>query len=262
MEDRAKWTVKDYQRALAARGAKVSGRKKELVELLEAYERNDNFGATPIIGDTDNPLPFFPEITKFRTLTQSNQGEVPKIARAHVEQYVLYRQGLKGGTMEKGEKMMGEIHALSFFNESAESSTLSSGPSTSSSVSSASSSASSASSAASSASSASSSAASFTSSSSEEGSNRLLYITGIVGAAMKKGVTYNMKLVIDDSGEVLQAHCECPAGRGPTGTCKHIVTVLLALVQFAKEGTLQVQLSCTEELQTFKKPKRSHQGFP
>ena len=49
MTDRAKWIVIDYQRELAARGAKISGRKWELIERLEAYERNDNFGAQPII---------------------------------------------------------------------------------------------------------------------------------------------------------------------------------------------------------------------
>ena len=37
---------------------------------------------------------------------------------------------------------------------------------------------------------------------------------------------------------------------------------LLALVKFAQEGTLQVQLSCTETLQTFKKPTKSHHGSP
>ena len=67
MENRSRWTVKQYQRALAARGAKVSGRKKELAERLEAYERNDNFGFQPIVaGAGDDPLPHFPDISKFR----------------------------------------------------------------------------------------------------------------------------------------------------------------------------------------------------
>ena len=80
---------------------------------------------------------------------------------------------------------------------------------------------------------------------------------------MRSKMTYNMKLVIDgETGEIYQATCECPAGRGPTGSCKHVVTVLLALVKFAKEGVLQVQLSCTEKLQTFKRPTRAHQGSP
>ena len=64
--DRSRWTVKDYQRALASRGAKVSGRKKELIDRLEAYERNDNFGAQPIISEAQDPLPNFPSISEFR----------------------------------------------------------------------------------------------------------------------------------------------------------------------------------------------------
>ena len=229
MEDRSRWTVKDYQRALAVRGAKVSGRKKELVERLEAYERNDNFGATPIIvAGHGDPLPHFPDVSKFRSLTEADQEVLPKImARSHVEQYILYRQNLgpkdkMPAALERGDKMSGEVLALSYFLESA-------APSTS----------------------------------SEEGSSQLLYITGIVRAEMRKTVTYNMKLVIDgDCGEVLQAHCEGPAGMGPTSSCKHIVAVLLVLVKFVQEGSLQVQQSCTDQLQTFKKPKRSHDGSP
>ena len=66
--DRSRWKVVDYQRALAARGAKVSGRKKELEERLAAYERNENFGYQAIISQ-DDPLPHFPDISKFRENT-------------------------------------------------------------------------------------------------------------------------------------------------------------------------------------------------
>ena len=38
--------------------------------------------------------------------------------------------------------------------------------------------------------------------------------------------------------------------------------ILLALVKFAQEGILQVKLSCTEELQTFKRPASTHKGSP
>ena len=226
--DRIRWQVKDYQRALAARGAKISGRKKELEQRLEDYERNDNFGYQAIILD-DDPLPHFPDISKFRTLT--DEAEIPKIARSHVQQYVVYRQELDAPTkvtkaIERGEKMLksNNVLALSLFHEQ---------PSPS------------------------------TSSDDDEGSSSVLYVSGIVEAEMKSKTTYSMKMAMDgETGEVLQAHCECPAGRGPTGTCKHIVAGLLALVKFAQEGTLQVQLSCTETLQTFKKPTKSHHGSP
>ena len=228
MEDRSRWTVKHYQRALASRGAKVSGRKKELIDRLEAYERNDNFGAQPIISELDSqdPLPNFPSISEFRTLTHQGCDLVPKIVHAHVEQYVLFRQELGpkdnvAKAIMHGEKMIGEVLALSYYRESAVPSA-------------------------------------------EEGSNALLYITGIVRAEMRTTMTYNMKLVIDagENGEVMQSHCECPAGRGPTGTCKHTVAVLLVLVKFADDGILEVQHSCTDELQTFKKPTGTHKGSP
>ena len=224
--DRIKWTVKDYQRALASRGAKVSGRKQELIERLAAYERNDDFGFQPVALEAD-PLPHFPDITKFRTLTNSDKNLVPKIARSHVVQYVIYRQDLDAPTkvtkaIERGEKMAGSVLALSYFVEQAVDST-----------------------------------------STNEGTPSVFYATGIVEAEMRSKTTYNLKLVIDgQTGEVWNTHCECPAGRGPNGTCKHIISVLLALVTFAQEGTLLVQLSCTETLQTFKRPSRTHQGSP
>ena len=224
--DRSRWKVIDYQRALAARGAKVSGRKKDLIERLEAYERNDNFGAAPIVLDGD-PLPNFPEMSKFRTLTSSDRGMIPKIGKSHITEYVLWRQALDDEPNEdisaiaNGEKMISEVLALSYFLQPA-------APTTS----------------------------------SEEPSSSLLYLTGIVRAEMKKKNTYNLKIVLDGNGEVLQSHCEGPAGRGPTGTCKHVVAVLLMLVKFVEEDTLLVQLSCTEQLQTFKRPARLHEGSP
>ncbi len=49
------------------------------------------------------------------------------------------------------------------------------------------------------------------------------YFIGIIGAAMKKRVAYNIKGVLHSSGEVIYSACECQAGAGPHGTCKHVV---------------------------------------
>ena len=46
-------------------------------------------------------------------------------------------------------------------------------------------------------------------------------IRAICAAEMKKSVAYKLRLVIHDN-EVLFAACGYPAGRGPTGICKHI----------------------------------------
>ena len=79
--------------------------------------------------------------------------------------------------IKNGEKMITEVLALSYFLEQAQPTT-----------------------------------------SSDETSGSVFYVTGIVKAEMKTKVTYSLKLVLDgETGEVLQAHCEGPAGRGPTG---------------------------------------------
>ena len=77
---------------------------------------------------------------------------------------------------------------------------------------------------------------------------------------MKKKVSYNFKLRLDTDGNVVNSHCECPAGKGPHGTCKHAAAVLLMLAAFAADKKLLVSRSCTEQLQTFHKPKRLHDG--
>jgi len=57
-----------------------------------------------------------------------------------------------------------------------------------------------------------------------------IFFTGIVGAAMKRKVTYSYKLKLSkEHGEIINTHCECPAGKGPHGTCKHIAAVLFML---------------------------------
>ena len=57
-----------------------------------------------------------------------------------------------------------------------------------------------------------------------------IYLTGIVGAMYKGHVTYWFKLQLHKyTGEVMNSHCECPGGKRPQGTCKHIAAVLQML---------------------------------
>lgn len=77
----------------------------------------------------------------------------------------------------------------------------------------------------------------------------------------KLKVTYNFKLKFDkNSGDILNSHCECPAGRGPHGTCKHLAAVAIVLLSCSEGKGLRIQRSCTENLQTFHKPKHSYSG--
>ena len=51
----------------------------------------------------------------------------------------------------------------------------------------------------------------------------ITYFSGIVGAEMKK-TSYICQLTVKkESGEAQNSHCDCPAGAGPHGTCKHVV---------------------------------------
>ena len=89
-----------------------------------------------------------------------------------------------------------------------------------------------------------------------------IFFTGIVKAAMKKKVSYNYRVKLDIQGEPENSHCECPSGKGPHGTCKHIAAVMLMLQKFVSSGEVLVQKSCTETLQTFHKPKRFSRWVP
>ncbi|XP_048772140.2 uncharacterized protein LOC125678072 [Ostrea edulis] len=90
-----------------------------------------------------------------------------------------------------------------------------------------------------------------------------VFFTGIVSAAMKNKVTYSYKLRLEkESGDVLNSHCECPAGKGPNGTCKHLAACMIMLENFIENGEVAMQKSCTENLMMFNKPKASHKGSP
>ena len=78
---------------------------------------------------------------------------------------------------------------------------------------------------------------------------------------MKKKVSYNVKLIIEKSNiQIKNSHCECPSGKGPQSSCKHVSASLLVLEKFAATGVLNISKSCTETLQSFNTPKKIHKG--
>jgi hypothetical protein len=78
--DYGKWTVLLLKKELVSRGAKLTGRKAELIDRLEAYDRNDDFRGAPVIQLPESlPMPAFPEISSFRTLTNAEKDLVPKV---------------------------------------------------------------------------------------------------------------------------------------------------------------------------------------
>ncbi len=56
------------------------------------------------------------------------------------------------------------------------------------------------------------------------------------------------------NGDIINSHCECPSGKGPHGTCKHVAAMIRLLITFVAEGTTNVAKSCTEKLQSHHQP--------
>jgi hypothetical protein len=92
-------------------------------------------------------------------------------------------------------------------------------------------------------------------------SDNKIFFSGLVEAQMKK-VSYAIKFILNDKGEIQFSCCECAAGVGPTATCKHVAASLLTVLAFKEEGSLSITLSCTESLQSFHRPSKRHCSSP
>jgi len=90
--DYSVWTVDKLKVELARRGAKTTGRKAELIQRLEDYERNQDFQAASVSTPAESPMPYWPDANLFRSLTPAHQPLLPKIEKSQISQYILYRQ--------------------------------------------------------------------------------------------------------------------------------------------------------------------------
>ena len=61
--------VQELKRELALLGAKTTGRKKDLIERLEYYDRNNNFQTNDAILPESLPMPDWPSNKQFKTIT-------------------------------------------------------------------------------------------------------------------------------------------------------------------------------------------------
>ena len=71
----------------------------------------------------------------------------------------------------------------------------------------------------------------------------------------EKNVVYKLLLSFDSTFHVNSASCGCPAGMGPTGSCKHIGALCYAFANFCEMGSIPDYLTCTERLSTWNQPK-------
>lgn len=67
--------------------------------------------------------------------------------------------------------------------------------------------------------------------------------------AQMKQETYRVVVMLDDSGDIIKGYCGCPAGAGPTCTCKHLAALCYALEDFNKIFVLPEDIpSCTGKI--------------
>ena len=122
--NKGKWLNNKLRFELAKRGAKTTGRKAELVERLDSYERNENFSSSySVFLPEDNPMPDWPT-SGFNSLTLENQDILPKITTNHIEQYILFRQvnnsgsNLDNSALKKGHLMSEDsVDAMSIHHQ-------------------------------------------------------------------------------------------------------------------------------------------------
>ena len=65
---------------------------------------------------------------------------------------------------------------------------------------------------------------------------------------MKKDGLHKINVVLDSSGDVSEASCDCAAGAGPHRICKHISALCYALEDCSKVKSLRSPVSCTSQL--------------
>jgi hypothetical protein len=262
----SKWTVVLLKVELSKRGARTTGRKHELIERLEAYDRDDDFCANTLQITDTTPMPSWPAITEFCTITTSDRDLLPEVTLPHIQLYVLHHQRVRSGdasadlsAMKKGDRMAKEaVLALSFFQPKS--------PATGLAATSSAATASVATASATTDTAATDTAATDTavtaSAPMATSETMPVFFSGIVGAEMKKNTSYNLKLVLQQTGDISHSHFECAVGKGPHSTCKHVVSVCRLLAHFRDTGEFLVAKSCTDELQMFKKPVKLHSGSP
>ena len=78
-----------------------------------------------------------------------------------------------------------------------------------------------------------------------------VYIKARCAAQMSKRVTYEIDISLDDNGIIMECQCDCGAGMGPTAHCKHVCAVILGLIDFSSNKSINVRSTCTSKLQTF-----------
>lgn len=158
-------TLKELKSELKKVGARLGGKKADLVQRLLDYKRNQNFPDPAVEIPESNPMPNWPEPSVFHSLTIQDREKIPKIREEHVQQYIVLRQVLDRGpnydhaAFMRGKKMMNSVKALSTGIM-----------------------------------------------------GDVCFLSSIVSAEMKD-VSYTVRIIVHNTGEVVNSDCDCPTGR-------------------------------------------------
>ena len=83
-----------------------------------------------------------------------------------------------------------------------------------------------------------------------------LYLRASCLPEMRKDRIYKLALTLNSHTlDIIYATCGCPAGKGPSGSCKHISALCYAFAEFCKCGAIPGFLTCTDKLQSWNKPR-------
>lgn len=73
----------------------------------------------------------------------------------------------------------------------------------------------------------------------------ITFIKARLAAEMKKKISYNVDVSVDEHGVVVECQCDCGAGMGPEAHCKHVCVIIFALIKFSHLKHITVRKTCT-----------------
>ena len=82
-----------------------------------------------------------------------------------------------------------------------------------------------------------------------------LLVKGNCLPEMRKDCVYKLIMRLGSDLNIISAQCGCPAGKGPTASCKHIGALCYAFANFCACGKLPDFITCTEKLQEWNRPR-------
>ena len=74
--------------------------------------------------------------------------------------------------------------------------------------------------------------------------------------SMRTDRQYKVMIILSHQGDILQANCQCPSGKGPTASCKHIAALAYAIEDFVRLFVRDESgILSTDQLQIWNRPR-------